>query len=193
MKTFTYTFRKTPLVFQIIFGVACGYMNLTINGIAGGIIKIPFYLDTIFTVAAGLISLPCGITCALSYNFCDTIIKNHSFLPSWFIICSISVAVISWLFSRNESEMTLLKIMSLAVILILVISIEGGLIYDLIYADSDYIEDTANNIFTFSLLMNRIPLLWASILSRIPINIIDKTIAAFAGYFVAKEVNRKIA
>lgn len=55
MNAFNYSFKKSPMTVQIIHGIFFGLLNLLINSIAVGILKIPFYMDTIFTVAAGFI------------------------------------------------------------------------------------------------------------------------------------------
>lgn len=190
MNAFNYSFKKSPMTVQIIHGIFFGLLNLLINSIAVGILKIPFYMDTIFTVAAGFISLPCGLICAIVYHLSEVIIKYQTMVPSWFGLCSVTVAVISWLFARKEKEFSILKLMFLSILLIILISAEGGIIYDVFYASkSDYVEDQANNLFTFSLIMNKIPLLWSSIISRIPVSIVDKTVAVFGGFFIAKFFN----
>lgn len=190
MNAFNYSFKKTPVSTQIFTGLFFGLLNLFVNSLAVGILKIPFYMDTIFTVAAGLISLPCGLICAFTYHFSEVVIKYQSILPSWFGLCSVTVAIICWLFARKEKEFSLLKLLILSILLIFIISAEGGIIYDTFYAaKTDFVEDQANNLFTFSLIMNKIPLLWASIISRIPVSIVDKTVAVFGGFFIAKLFN----
>lgn len=190
MSTFNYSFKKISVPMQIFYGISFGLLNLLINSIAVGILKIPFYMDTIFTVVAGFFSLPCGLICAVTYHMAEVIIKYESIVPSWFGICSITVALISWLFARKEKEFSIFTLLFLSVLLIIIISIEGGIIYDTFYAAKiDFVEDQANNLFTFSLIMNKIPLLWASIISRIPVSIVDKTVAVFGGFFIAKYFN----
>lgn len=190
MNAFNYSFKKISMPMQIFIGVSFGLLNLLVNGIAVEILKIPFYMDTIFTVAAGFLSLPCGLICAVTYHMSEVIIKYQSLIPSWFGLCSVTVAVICWLFAKNEKEFSLIKLLLLSVILILIISTEGGIIYNSFYAaKADFVEDQANNLFTFSLLMNKIPLLWSSIISRIPVSIVDKTVAVFGGFFIAKYFN----
>lgn len=191
MNTLNYSFKKIPLSMQVFLGLTFGLFNLFVNSIAVEIIKIPFYMDTIFTVAAGFLSLPCGLICAVTYHMAEVIIKYGSLVPSWFGLCSVMVAVISWLFARKEKEFSLLRLLLLAVLLIIIISTEGGIIYDAFYATrDDFVEDQANNLFTFSLIMNKIPLLWSSIISRIPVSIVDKTVAVFGGFFIARFFNR---
>lgn len=191
MDAFSYSFRKSSLSLQIFVGIAFGLFNLVINSLAVGILKIPFYMDTIFTVAAGFISLPCGLICAAAYHLSEVIIKYSSITISWFSLCSFTVAVICWFFARKENSFSFIKLLLLSIILIISISAEGGIIYDVFYAAKpDFVEDQANNLFTMSLLLNKLPLLGASILSRIPVSIVDKTVAVFGGFFIAKAVNR---
>lgn len=190
MDAFNFSFKKISVSMQIFIGISFGLLNLLINSIAVEILKIPFYMDTIFTVAAGFISLPCGLICAAIYHMSEVIIKYGSMVPSWFGLCSITVALICWLFARKEKDFSLIKLLLLSVLLIIAISALGGIIYDIFYASKeDFVEDQANNLFTFSLLMNKIPLLWSSIISRIPVSIVDKTVAVFGGFFIAKYFN----
>lgn len=191
MDVFNYSFKKTSLPVQIFIGFAFGLFNLVVNSLAVGILKIPFYMDTIFTVAAGFISLPCGMICAATYHLSEVIIKYSSITPSWFSLCSFTVALICWLFAKNEKDFSFIKLLLLSVILIISISAEGGIIYDAFYATKpDFVEDQANNLFTMSLLMNKVSLLGASIISRIPVSIVDKVIAVFGGFFIAKAINK---
>lgn len=193
MNAFNYSFKKIPIPTQIFLGFSFGLLNLLVNSIAVEILKIPFYMDTIFTVAAGFLSLPCGLICAVIYHMAEVIIKYGNIIPSWFGLCSITVALISWLGARKEKEFSIFKLLLMSVLLIVIISTEGGIIYDTFYASkTDFVEDQANNLFTFSLLMNKIPLLWASIISRIPVSIVDKTVAVFGGFFIAKYFNTSL-
>jgi hypothetical protein len=77
-------------------------------------------------------------------------------------------------------------LMVLAVLDCILISITGGLVDFVLYElraapRGPYPED----IFKLSLFRNEVPVLAAAILSRIPINIVDRFIAIFAGYGIS--------
>jgi hypothetical protein len=101
------------------------------------------------------------------------VLPGESFLPSFIGIAAL--------------------LMVLAVIDCVFVSITGGLVdfvlYTLIAAPRGlYPED----IFKLSLFRNNVPYLASAILSRIPINIVDRFIAVFAGYGISLLYNKGV-
>jgi hypothetical protein len=74
----------------------------------------------------------------------------------------------------------------------LTVSLLGGLI-DFITTTALEIQNNEVNpstLFKLGLLRNRLPLLAVDILSRIPVNIVDRFIVAFGGYSVGLAIRR---
>jgi hypothetical protein len=77
-------------------------------------------------------------------------------------------------------------LMVLAVLDCILVSISGGLVDFVLYKLRASPQETyPEDIFKFGLFRNNVPVLAAAILSRIPINIVDRFIAVFAGYGIS--------
>ena len=167
--------------------------NYFLNTLSVHVLRIPLYLDTVFSAAvcfgAGLI--PGLITALLSYVFWS--IWEGGFTP--FVICSIAEVVIVWrlkpegglqtkgAFVRISGSLLLLYISAC-----ITISVLGGLI-DFIYHSVFSVEKfyfSPEDTVKISLLRSGIHTLAMNILSRIPINVVDRFIVIFGGYFIAK-------
>jgi hypothetical protein len=171
---------------------------------------IPLYLDTLFNAAmcfsAGLVS---GIiTGALLFpllnfwvnKFLRELPVELGFLGNIWVICIIVEILLVWFFYKKMKgkEAVFLEnptlyafigvgaqLLTLAVLDCIVISVTGGII--------DYALSSFSMPRTFSpednlklgLLRNNVPLLATAVLSRIPINIVDRFIVIFGGYGVS--------
>jgi len=169
---------------------------------------IPLYINTIFNaamcfsagLAAGIIT---GTLLFPIMEFCLNIIMRGpelGFFGNVWVICIIVEILLVWFFYKRmkEREAVFLNtptlysfigvaslLLVLAVLDCIVISVTGGII--------DYVLSTNSMPRTFSpednlklgLLRNNMPLLATAILSRIPINIVDRFIVVFGGYGVS--------
>ena len=179
------------------------------NILTAGVIYAPLYLDTVFTVSLTLIGgLFWGILCGA---FSNILIHTYIFW-GWegylFALCNIATALITWLFTRFFPRELALPyqpnvlhkgrrlegIMSRMVVLILLsftlciaISILGGAITVLITYIGPYTRDTTYIHAPLGVILftENTPILLVEILSRIPINMVDRLITAFAGYGIA--------
>jgi hypothetical protein len=192
-----------------------GLLNTLLSYFTTGICGLPLYLDTLFTAAvyfsAGL--LPAFITAILLLLF-NTIeyvgLMNLEFETVWgaypFVLCIIFEVLLVFSFRKKlkpldaafRKDPSLYAFINLAPLLMLiavldciVVSVTGGIIdYILTLLSAPkafYPEDS----FKIGLLRNNASLLAASILSRGPINIVDRLFVIFGGYGVSL-VYRKI-
>ena len=190
--------------------VAGTVLSLTINHI---VIEtgVPLYMDTIFTVTVTFLAGPFwgSLTGAL-HNIVFQTIRFWGWEGYLFAICNITTAWITWFFIRRfPAELSLHvagnrlnKIMDRSIVLIImamvlcfIMSILGGLISSIIIFMHTHKEGAADiyassGILSPSLLKRGVPLVLAEILSRIPVNIIDRLIAAFGGYGIALALRR---
>jgi len=189
--------------------------NLFLNNFCLYFLKLPLFLDTVFNVAitftAGL--FPGLITVLLSYTVIA--VTNNSFSP--FILCSIAEVIIVYRLKPVESDKkqpwisiargtsteikinsiigVLAKLLVLYIACSLAVSVLGGIIDFFFYGilSNPKLYYTAEDAFKIGLLQSGIPLLAMDILSRIPVNIVDRFIVIFGGYFIYRALtHRKI-
>ena len=173
---------------------------------------IPLYLDTIFTITVTLsCGLVWGIVCGAMTNIISHSISGIGWEPYLFTICNIATAVITWLFRRyfqtelmtdqlpvqksNQPGRAMDRIIVLIIFsftLCITMSVLGGLIATFImYLNSAYTEgDGISGILSTTMFGQNVPVLWREIISRIPVNIVDRLISAFAGYGIAVLLHR---
>jgi hypothetical protein len=194
---------RIPLWKTFILCVACALGNVILIHLVS---DIPLYLDTVFIVVvcfcAGL--LPGLLTGVLLSPLAALLIFGLPVEADWakyiFTVCIIAEIILVCFFhaKMKEKETVFLKdpslqsfigvashLLVLVAIDCIVISLLGGIVDYFITIFSMprafYPEDT----FKLGLLRNNIPVLAAAILSRIPINIVDRFIVIFAGYGIS--------
>ena len=184
--------------------------NALVSHFFNNIMGVPLYLDTVFNVAmcfcVGL--LPGLITGALlspimyflvCRYFLGLSVELGLFRNVW-VICIIVEVFLVWafhtrmkkretLFLANPSLQTFVGVstflMVLAALDCLVLSVTGGIIDFALTSIQAPRTFSPENSFKLGLLRNNIPLLPTAILSRIPINIIDRLIAIFGGFGIS--------
>jgi len=178
--------------------------NFILNNLCVYYMKFPLFLDTVFNVAvtfaAGLI--PGLVTAMLSYVALNS--WEIGFYP--FILCSIVEVLLVWRLmpvnqEKKNAEQSALaeakafsyirvfaRLMVLYIVCSLTISVLGGVIDYLHYSVLSNFKRSfsAEDTFKISLLRSGIPVLAIDILSRIPVNIVDRFIVIFGGYFVSR-------
>ncbi|WP_461247713.1 hypothetical protein [Treponema sp. R6D11] len=193
-------------------------MNIAIHVLARRA-GLPLYLDTILTVSLTLAS---GLFWGLLTGALTNIIESTFYFSGWegylFAICNMATALVTWLFirffprelslsnrppetSQNPSSRRLAEAINLMIVLILlsfclclVISVLGGVIASFIQSiDPNLsVKQWSTADLTATMFGQNIPAVLAEILSRIPVNIIDRLITAFAGYGIALGIKRII-
>ena len=180
--------------------------NFLLNTLSVYLVRIPLFLDTVFNAAvcfyAGLFP---GIITAL-FTYTAMSIRNGSFDP--FIICAIAEVLLVWrlrpqktrfvkIEKNQETEIIsfvgiFARLMLLYIIACITISVLGGLIdffyYTVMANSKQYFS--AEDTFKIGLLRSGIPVLAMNILSRIPVNLVDRFIVIFGGYSVYRGLNR---
>ena len=174
---------------------------------------IPLYLDTVFTISVTMVSgLFWGCLCGALTNLITT---TFSFWGAYlFALCSIATAVITWLFTRlfsrelylgtetpgntvtlkvkvRSRRLTTVMDRMIALILLsfalcLAMSILGGFIAGFIQIVNPSLTDKWGiSVWTISMFSENLPIILREILSRIPINIVDRLVSVFAGFGAA--------
>jgi hypothetical protein len=171
------------ILFQVIFGVVCSILNILV-----GLLRqtgIPMYMDCIFTAAASFFGAIGGLICALFTQLINCVFFSHPLSELPFVICSLTIVLVIRLYFRNKQMPNYLDLLIISFFLAIIISLEGALVYILVYKLFAYDELVQSKYFTFILLRQNFSLLLSAFLSRLPVNLIDKTVAIFAGYGVS--------
>jgi len=189
--------------------------NILLNYLVNGIFRLPLYLDTVFTAAIcfsygilpGIITgifLP-AILLPVKYIY----MYNYSVETSWtvyfFFICALGEIILICIFQKKIKQKEIdffndlacksnifqsfipvaTHLLVLAALDCIIVSVLGGIIgYTAGFFSvprSLYPEDT----FLLGLLRNNVPPLASAVLSRIPINVVDRFIVVFAGYGIS--------
>jgi len=178
-------------------------------------------MDTILTITVTLNGgLFWGMLCGALTNVISHSIWGHGWEAYLFTICNIATAYITWLFMKffpreltnkqdtlqkpsplSAKSSRLITLMDRVIILTLLsfalciaMSILGGLIATFIlYLNSYYFEiDGVAGTFSATMFGQDVPLVLKEIISRIPVNIVDRLISAFAGFGIAVLLRRFI-
>lgn len=174
---------------QLLIGLAAGLLDFLMSYLCVDLLALPLYTDCIFTVAASFLGAWSGVAAGVMVHVFRIIVGDR--LSLLFIICSVSVVPLVRLLMKIEELPFYIVFMLLVSSMTLVISVEGGIIYMLLFERLSYMETSATNAIVFSLVLRNVPLLVSSIAGRIPVNFLDKLIACFAGYLLARCTARK--
>ena len=194
----------------LVLFIASGIGNAALSHFVTMVAKIPLYADTMFTIAmcftAGLLG---GIlTGALFSPLCFFLLVRYihglssamGVIRNIYAVCVIAEVFVVCLFyskmktreaaflekpSVNSFIGIAAQLLVLVAIDCVVISICGGIIdTTLAYLSVPKFFSPEDN-FKLGLLRNNVPVLATAVLSRIPINIIDRFIAVFGGYGIS--------
>lgn len=168
---------------QIMQGLLCGALNIALYRLCVAL-KLPFFLDTLFTVTASMFGVVSGVIAALLYHSVGAVLSGDM-LGFLFVICSLSAIVVVRIFVRNYGELDVMQVLQLAMIIALVISVEGSLVFTYIFSRFGYSEDAITGTLSYLLVKSRLPLLLSAFLARIPVNLLDKAVCVFGGWGIA--------
>lgn len=176
---------------KILVGLVCTAMEFLTIVLNAFVFKIPLYMDCIWTVAASFFSPVSGIICGTLYHLPVIFLLDHNMLSLVYILCSLSVVLCVRIFVSYRKKMPFaLSLLILIVSMSLLISIEGGIIYSINFGYFEYIEESSANDFIYSFFLRGFSFLMSGILGRIPINLLDKTIACLCGWLIYKGFRR---
>ena len=186
---------KTALLCLIAASLNCIIHPLLVPGL-----KLPLFADTVFTAAvtfyAGLFP---GLVTALLTWVIGFAIKDDIITP--FIICSIAEVFIIFLLKPPDVNMRMLneerkralfvsilaRLMILYITVCITVSILGGIIDYVFYTilPNSKPARSAEDAFKGWLSQSPLHALVINILSRIPVNLIDRFIVILGGYFLS--------
>ncbi|MDE7227132.1 MAG: hypothetical protein K2N31_02275 [Treponemataceae bacterium] len=187
---------------QCAIGLAAGVLNLLFCSAAIAL-KLPLFMDTLFTVAASCFGWAGGIVAAVSFHVIKFAVHGQTspqYLPNMvFFLCSLTVVIcVRLMLFRKSAAGTSkvdpqnpLRLLILGIVLALAISFEGGIFYAaIIIRTSHILENHAVNMLLYPLMTQNVPMPASSTLISIPVNLVDKTLAVFGGYGVFAMLRR---
>ena len=192
----------------VVICIAAALMNIILSNFFKDLLGLPLYLDTVFSAAvafaAGLIP---GIAVAILNWLIASIYYNDFHL---YVLCVIAEVVLicalkpaAPAFSDFAPRERIIasytgiaaKLLLLYILCAITISVLGGIInyvsdvYLGIHLQFYSVEDT----FKLGLIMNNLPDLAVNIFSRIQVNIVDRFIVIFGGYFISRGLGAILA
>ncbi|MCL2008074.1 MAG: hypothetical protein FWG77_08320 [Treponema sp.] len=194
----------------LIFCIASAMGNWLLSYIIFQTAGLPLYLDTVFTAAIcfSLGLLP-GLFTGFVLGLATTFFRYHFILgqielagaSAVFTLC-IAAEVLTicffhkkWLgareaaFLRSPAVSSFIGItpllLTLVALVCIVVSFTGGLIDFTLTSLTTPRPHFPEDIFKLGLLRNNVPILASAILSRIPINIVDRFFVIFGGYGIS--------
>jgi len=199
---------RITAIWKIIFlCVVCAFCNGAVNYLFR-LLNIPLFADTYFIVAmcftAGV--LPGLLTAVLFYMpvsyLLYYLLTGLWFESTWnfFLVCILAEILLVCFFharikpqeedflqgpSLTSFTGVAIQLMVLVALDCVVISVLGGTIDFILNKFSVPFPASFEDTFELGLLRNNVPVLAAAVLSRIPINIVDRFIAIFGGYGVS--------
>jgi hypothetical protein len=174
-------------------------------------LHLSLFLDTLFNAAVTFSAGPLAgiVTALLTFGICA--LRRQPPETHFFALCSIAEIFLIWMFrrrftkartpSRDPSAAAVAvaapvsysliaaasPLLILALIDCAVISILGGAIDTAVFLlfSPPRNQFSPEGVFRLGLLRNGVPILWANIFSRFPINLVDRFIVVFGGYGVS--------
>ena len=186
-----FMFSKKSLGLTLILCVVGAALNFAVSLFAAKGIKIPLFLDTIFTIA---ILFYCGILPAAITAFITSIPSSlvvHAPFYILFFICSVVIILITDKIMKynsknnNSIKLTILYLILAALLSGFASSIIGGIIHTSgLILFPNKIEEIVTEKFVLSLFSKNGSLLLSSILGRVPSTCIDRIVSNIAGWGV---------
>lgn len=178
-------------------GAAFGVLNILSIQLVNSL-HLPLFLDEFFNVAASFFGWAGGFTSVIVHRALTIIIPSITnpegliFVPvdALFALCDIPVVVLVRLMFRRDRHIHAVKLLLCGIILAIIISILGGGIFTFLFTYYGYGEVSSARYLTMMLTGSRIPLAPSAMLSRIPMNLVDKPLCVFLGYVIALLVRR---
>ena len=185
---------KTRNIFaQCAAGIVAGFLNLLLSSIAIGL-HVPLFMDTLFTVTASCFGWACGIIAAVASHIIGFLWDRYSFpkdIPNLlYFFCSLTIVagvrIVLFRKPLNDGRANPFNMLFLSIVFAFVISLEGGLFYVMLVqsnrVSANIIGNRAVSSLIYTFVTKNIPMLIASPLASIPVNLVDKTLAVFGGY-----------
>jgi hypothetical protein len=188
-------------------------LNVFTGNFFRGVLGVPLFMDTLFTVAMTFYGGPvCGVLTGLLTNPIVNMFDFYGWADLLYAFCNAAAALVTLLFIRlfpaelrfgagkavktDEFEATplnsplrtlmntLVVLLLLSFVMCIAMSILGGLTAVLIQPFGGS-SNPGPELFKLALVRKNLPSVVTEVLSRIPLNVIDRLLSVFGGYGAA--------
>jgi len=196
---FTCALSGKNIIILTALSITAALLNILLSSFVMNFLRFPLFLDTVFTAAVSFAFgiIPGIFTAILTW-----------FLPCFFysgftfyFLCSIAEVLLicalkppapdtSYYVSneRKAASLTALvsKLFLLYILCAVTISVIGGAVDYITHLFVERNYYSVDDLFKQGLFVSNMPVLAVNIISRLPINIVDRFIVIFAGYFISR-------
>jgi len=191
--------RSFRIIIKIaFFCVLAIIMNLLLSSFVMNFLRFPLFLDTVFTAAIAFAFgvIPGIFTAVLTWFLPCVFYSGFNF----FVLCSIAEVLLICAvkpfapdipaFASKEKIIVsytalVSKLFLLYILCAIAISVLGGVIEYITHLSVEKHYFSIDDLFKPGLNMYNLPILAINIISRVPVNIVDRFIVIFGGYFIS--------
>lgn len=180
---------KKPFWQTLLLCIAAAILNLLLSKFASNVLKIPLFLDTVFSIT---ILFYCGVIPAIftsvMFSIPSALLDNSPFYIL-FSLCSVAIILITYAIMKKEAEhkhsikLTILYLILASLLAGFASSVIGGTIHTLaLILFPNQVSEIVTEKFVLSLFSQNGSLLLSAILGRIPSTCTDRIISTLLGY-----------
>ena len=193
--------RKNIIILTAL-SIAAALLNILFNTFIINF-RIPLFLDTVFTAAIAFAFgvIPGIFTALLTWFLLGIYYGGFNF----YILCSITEVIIICALKPSAPDIPnftskekiaasytalVSKLFLLYILCAAIISLIGGIVDYMTHLFVERNYYSADDLFKQGLYMNNLPVLAVDIISRLPINIVDRFIVILAGFLISRGLVR---
>jgi len=201
----TCTMSCRNIIILTVLSITAALMNILLNNFVMNFLKFPLFLDTVFTAAIsfafGIIPgiftailtwlLPCAYYGGINFYFLCSAAEV-------LIICALKPSVLETPFYTSKEKIAasytalVSKLFLLYILCAVTISVVGGVVDYIMHLFVERNYYSVDDLFKQGFFMSNMPVLAVNILSRLPINIVDRFIVILAGFLISRGLLRII-
>jgi len=191
------------IIILTALSITAALLNILLSSFVMNFLRFPLFLDTVFTAAIsfafGIIPgiftavltwfLPCFLYSGFNFYFLCSITEV-------LLICALKPSAPETPFYASKEKVAasltalVSKLFLLYILCAVTISIIGGVVDSITHLFVERKYYSVDDLFKQGLFMLNLPVLAVNIISRIPINIVDRFIIIFAGFLVSKGLEK---
>jgi hypothetical protein len=203
---------KPPAPAALLICLGGAAANVFFSEAFKSILRLPLYMDTLFTITATLV---CGPYWGVFTGAATNLLLHSIFFYGWpvylYTLCNMATALITAFFMRvfphelrfSPGRAPIRTVMDRVIVFLLLsfslcaaMSVMGGLVGVAVrYLSSSVlvIEEGPELLFRLALIRKKLPLPLVEILSRFPLNTIDRLVSVFAACGLAALISKAAA
>ncbi len=179
---------KRSLLLTLLLITAAIALNALLNFL-NELLNLPLFLDTIGTaVAAAVLGTIPGLATALFTNLLFELLYGFPLIHYPFALCGMATALIIGLMAKQGYFSTLLHAVIATILVTLANSLLGATIATFVFGG---VTGVSIDFLVTGLLLTGQSILSASFWARVPVNLIDKSIAVFIAFYIYKKIAEK--